>query len=482
MKRFMLIIIFVTANVSGVVSVGAYRTASAAPLAGPIQSDEFSGSASCRQCHERFYKLWAPSHHGLAMQPYTAEFAGANLTLQSTDIKIGRFQYRAEIEADKGWIREVGPEEKNTYPMLHVLGGKNVYYFLTPYEKGRLQTLPVAYDVNKKQWFDTAASGVRHFPGVDRDEPVHWTDPLYTFNTSCYSCHVSQLSTNYDLNTDTYHTTWAEPGINCETCHGPADQHVKVYRQAAATGNEPDDLKLISTKPFSAEQTNSMCNSCHAKMSPVSASFTPGDKYFDHFNLITLENPDFYPDGRDLGENYTMTSWRMSPCVKSGKLDCMHCHTSSGRYRFADPAKANHACMPCHKERIENAEAHTHHPADSEASKCIACHMPMTKFAHMNRSDHSMCPPAPAATMAFKSPNACNLCHVDEDATWADKHVRQWHNRDYQKKILDKAGLIDEARKQDWDRLDGMLEYLSCKDRDEGSCRIAHQAIEVVWF
>ncbi|MGB2862153.1 MAG: multiheme c-type cytochrome, partial [Sedimentisphaerales bacterium] len=415
-----MIVILVVATLAAAGNAVVSETGLEAP--GSTQSDDFSGSVSCRQCHERFYKLWAPSHHGLAMQPYTAEFASANLTLQAADIKIGRFQYLAEIEADKGWVREIGPEGKNTYPMVHVLGGKNVYYFLTPYEKGRLQTLPVAFDVNKKQWFDTAASGVRHFPGMDRDEPVHWTDPLYTFNTSCYNCHVSQLSTNYDLKTDTYHTTWAEPGINCETCHGPADQHVKVYQQAAATGDEPDDLKLISTKPFSVEQTNSMCNSCHAKMSPVSASFKPGDKYFDHFNLITLENPDFYPDGRDLGENYTMTSWRMSPCVKSGKLDCMHCHTSSGRYRFTDSAKANHACMPCHKERVENTEAHTHHPADSEASKCIACHMPMTKFAHMNRSDHSMRPPAPAATLAFKSPNACNLCHVDEDedAAWAD--------------------------------------------------------------
>ncbi|MHC4558000.1 MAG: tetratricopeptide repeat protein [Planctomycetota bacterium] len=457
----------VATTVGAAGSVRASGVALEPSFAGAVQSEEFSGSASCRQCHERFYKLWAPSHHGLAMQPYTAEFAMANLTPQAADIGIGRFRYRAEIEADKGWVREISPKGQRTYPIVHVLGGKNVYYFLTPHEKGRLQTLPVAYDVNKKQWFDTAASGVRHFPGLDRDEAVHWTDPLYTFNTSCHSCHVSQLSTNYDLKTDTYHTTWAEPGINCETCHGPSDQHVKVYQQAAATGNEPDDLKLISTKPFSVEQTNSMCNSCHAKMSPVSASFKPGDKYFDHFNLITLEHPDFYPDGRDLGENYTMTSWRMSPCVKSGKLDCMHCHTSSGRYRFKEASKANNACLPCHKGRVENAQIHTHHPADSEASRCIACHMPMTKFAHMNRSDHSMRPPAPSATLAFKSPNACNLCHTDEDAAWADEYVHQWHKRDYQKTILEPAGLIDEARKQDWVHLDEILQYISRKDRDE---------------
>ena len=33
----------------------------------------YTGSVSCRECHEKFYKLWAPSHHGLAMQPFTAE-------------------------------------------------------------------------------------------------------------------------------------------------------------------------------------------------------------------------------------------------------------------------------------------------------------------------------------------------------------------------------------------------------------------------
>ncbi|MHC4117745.1 MAG: tetratricopeptide repeat protein [Planctomycetota bacterium] len=445
-----------------ILTAAAYSNAAQAASQAPI-----AGSVSCRQCHEKFYKLWAPSLHGLAMQPYTPELARANLTPQSQDVVVGEFRYRAEIEPDKGWVRETGPQGQKTYPMVHALGGKNVYYFLTPHEKGRLQTLPVAYDVNQRRWFDTAGSGVRHFPGLDSDQAVHWTDPFYTFNTSCHSCHVSQLSTNYDPQTDSYRTTWAEPGINCETCHGPGDRHVKAYQEAARTGKEPDDLGLISTKSFSVEQTNSMCNTCHAKMSPVSASFTPGDRFYDHFNLITLEHLDFYPDGRDLGENYTMTSWSMSPCAKSGKLDCMHCHTSSGRYRFRDTARANNACMPCHAERVENAEPHTRHPADSEGSKCIACHMPMSAFARMNRSDHSMRPPAPAATAAFESPNACNMCHAEKDAAWADEYVRQWHSRDYQKEILDNGRLVDQARKGDWANLDKMLQYVGAEDRDE---------------
>jgi Tfp pilus assembly protein PilF len=424
----------------------------------------YAGSESCKQCHERFYGLWSTSRHGLAMQPYTSEFAKAQLTAQQKDVVIGRLKYRADVT--KGVVTERGPKGMKQYKIEHVLGGKNVYYFLTPFPKGRLQTLPVAYDVNKKIWYDTAGSGVRHFPGTSRDQPVSWRDPGYTFNTSCYSCHVSQLSTNYDLETDTYKTTWAEPGINCETCHGPSAEHNRVM-QETPKGQQPPDFKIISVKKFTPEQHNAACSTCHAKMSPVTATFTPGDRFFDHFDIATLEDPDFYPDGRDLGENYTYTSWLMSPCAKAGKLHCISCHTSSGRYRFRAEEKANASCMPCHKERVENATAHTHHKEGSPGNKCISCHMPMTSFARMNRSDHSMLPPTPAATIAYKSPNACNLCHKDKDAAWADKYVREWRPRDYQAPVLKRAALIEAARKGDWGRLPEMLEYITGKDRDE---------------
>jgi tetratricopeptide (TPR) repeat protein len=166
-----------------------------------------------------------------------------------------------------------------------------------------------------------------------------------------------------------------------------------------------------------------------------------------------------------MGENYTYTLWRMSPCTKSEQLSCFHCHTSSGRYK--QKKEPNKSCMPCHQERVENANDHTHHPADTPGNNCISCHMPMTEFARMRRSDHSMLPPTPAATIAFKSPNACNLCHTDKDAVWADKHVRQWRKREYQAPVLQRAGLIDAARKRDWSRLPEMVAYITSKDRDE---------------
>ncbi|MGA2060849.1 MAG: tetratricopeptide repeat protein [Thermoguttaceae bacterium] len=447
-----------------------------------IEQKALAGSKTCRDCHEEFYKLWSTSWHGLAMQPYTAEFAKANLTPQEGDVAIGKRKYRAEVGQREGWVKENGPGGVHNYPIAHVMGGKNVYYFLTPMDRGRLQVLPVAYDVHKKNWYDMAASGVRHFPDR-RDEALDWTDRMFSFNTTCFNCHVSELSTNYDLATDTYHTTWAESGISCESCHGPGAEHARAMEAGleitlpspvlgeapkgypGVRGHTSKDIKIIRTKEFSAEQMNDMCATCHAKLVPLSTSFLPGDMFFDHYDLVTLEHQDYYPDGRDLGENYTYTSWLMSPCVKSGKLDCNHCHTPSGRMRF-EGENSNQSCMPCHEHYVKNPADHGKHQPGSKGNECIACHMPMTRFAAMGRTDHSMRSPAPAASMAFKSPNACNLCHADKDAAWSEEWVRKWYPRDYQAEVLRRGELIDQARKRDWNRLPEMLDELKKKDND----------------
>lgn len=420
----------------------------------------YTGSQSCRRCHERFCKLWAPSHHGTAMQDYSEALA-KSLAPQAEPVTIKGRIYLAQTGPGQGWLLEKAGGKETRLPIKYALGGKNIYYFLTPLERGRLQTLPLAYDIKGKKWFDTAMSGLRHAG----DQPVDWRDPSYTFNTSCHGCHVSQYSLNYDLRSDTYRTTWREPGINCETCHGPGEEHIRVCTEAPQ-GTIPKDLKIIrGGRSFSHAQNNATCSSCHAKAVPLSQSFVPGNNFWDHYDLSTLEHPDYYPDGRDLGENYTYTSWLLSSCVKAGDLDCLHCHTSSGRFR--QKKDSNRACLPCHAEQVDNAPAHTKHAPGTMGNQCISCHMPMTSFARMRRSDHSMLPPMPSATLRFGSPNACNDCHKDKDPTWADKQVRQWRKRDYQALYLHRAELIEAARKRDWTRLPEMVRYIESKERNE---------------
>ncbi len=423
---------------------------------------QFAGSTSCRECHERFFRLWDTSFHGQSLRPYTEEFAAESLIFDSSEIQIGDTVFSA---SETGNFLEIRGNSKSSWPIRYVLGGKNIYYFITETDGGKLQILPLGYDVHKQEWFDRIHSDVPHHSGVSQDTAADWKDRIYTFNTSCHDCHVSGLTKFYDVASDTYRIHWRESGIDCETCHGPASEHNTVCKEAS-DGSPPEDLRIIrGGRSFTASQNNDSCGRCHAKLIPLGTPFTPGDNYFDHFDLVLLDHSDYYPDGRDRGENYTFTSWLRSRCVRQGKLDCLHCHTSSGRYRHKADPTAN--CSPCHNEKIQRLSAHSHHRSDSPgAPTCINCHMPVTQFARIPRSDHSMLPPSPALSLKFGSPNACNICHTNRDATWAAHNVTRWFGRARTDRNLVRATLIDDARKQNWRSLQMILAHLRDETQD----------------
>ncbi|QGY42882.1 ammonia-forming cytochrome c nitrite reductase subunit c552 [Maribellus comscasis] len=427
---------------------------------------EYSGSESCIECHDKFYKLWQPSYHGQAMMPVNSGFIAKHRLPDSQPIEVEGHMFTVEFRDSTMMLYEKdGDKLIKTYEVLWAMGGHNVYCFLTPFEKGKLQNIPLAYDANGKTWFNYPESGVRHFGDeYPEDEALPWKDAMYAFNTGCYSCHISQLSSNFDLSTETYHTTWREAGINCETCHGPGGEHIRIFKNLKE-GEEAKDIGLIVTSTFTPEQNTDACATCHSKMNPITPSYMPGDKYFDNYNLTTLEDLDFYPDGRSLGENYTLTGWKMNPCLEGSDLNCVTCHTSSGRDRNKD--NPDNSCLQCHTDKAENIQAHTGHKKE-DGLTCLSCHMPKRQFVgRFLRSDHSFRPPMPEATIQFGSPNACNQCHTDKSPEWANKIVKARPNGNYQEETLKWAQLIKEARDNDWTNVDKMYKYIADSETNE---------------
>ncbi len=425
---------------------------------------DYAGSKTCIQCHQKFYDLWSTSHHGKAMQPVNALFMQGEKLPPSEKFQIEGKWYNVITADSTMTMIETDNEKVVEFPVIWVLGGKNVYYFLTPLEKGKLQTIPLAYDLNIKSWYNNPQSALRHFPEGPSDQALPWRDRSYNFNTSCYSCHVSQLETNFDLDSDSYKTLWKEPGINCETCHGSASEHIRIFKKAKE-GDQVKELGLISTKKFTKDQHNSSCAPCHAKMRPLTAGYIPGDRFFDNYDLTILNNLDFYPDGRDLGENYTYTGWLMNKCNAKSELHCVNCHTSSGRDKFKN--NPNDACKSCHSGNVENVEKHSQHKAGTSGAICINCHMPKTEFGKMIRSDHSFRPPMPEATIKFGSPNSCNICHKDKTPQWANSIVKKRTNSNYQDETIRWGTLLSNARMGKWDRLDAMTEIIEKQEHNE---------------
>ena len=424
-----------------------------------------SSSAACMECHATYCQSWESNRHGRALLPYTADMSAALLAPQTADIVIGSLRYRFKSNEHDGWIEETSDNSQSNYQILYVLGGKNILVFLTPIERGRLQILPLAYHVKKKKWFDNSAGVLPH--GMPQQAvQTNWKSKTNIFNTSCFACHINSTSAYYNSKTDSYEQLDNEQGIACGSCHGPVDDHVRACR-AAPAGQAPDDLKIIRFNNLTPEQVNSICASCHAFSIPLTESYTAGKPFFDFFDLKGLESPSFFPDGRSFGNNHIDTQWRMSACSQSGQLHCLHCHTGGGGYRFIDPGQANDACLPCHKDRVEHVVEHTHHKAKTPGSMCISCHMPMIDLRGMEQTDHSMRPPMPAATLAYKSPNACTLCHDKKDVAWSNTQVGAWHKNDYQAPYLKSAQLINAARNGDWATLPDMLTYIENPKRDE---------------
>ena len=235
---------------------------------------------------------------------------------------------------------ERGPGGDKAWPIAHVLGGKNVFYFLTPLPGGRLQVMPLAYDTRQKEWFDSAGSMVRHFRSAE-DAPVDWTDRALTFNTSCYACHVSQLDRGYSFETDTYRTTWGEPGINCEACHSRAGGTWRPprrrRRRRPSPWRSPSRGPSATTRwtPCAPRAMRRGCRwtraSCRERDSSTTRPGGPG-------------GPRLLPRRQGSGRELHLRPWLLSPCSSSGKLDCMHCHTSSGRNSTPAPRPTRPAC------------------------------------------------------------------------------------------------------------------------------------------
>lgn len=417
----------------------------------------YSGSASCKECHQKFYDLWEPSNHGKAMQPWNPDLA-EKIPPQPEPIEAeGRF-YMATITPERGWITD---DQGKEYDIMYTLGGKNYYNLLTLMPDGRLQVLPIFYNVRDNKWENTTLSMLRHFDDGRTDTPISWRDPLLTFNAACFSCHVSMAKSNYDPETDTYNTTWEEPGISCEMCHGPASEHIRVCKEAPE-GTVPENLEIIGWWEMTRDQRDGVCAACHTKGGPITPRFEMGDRYWDTFDLTTFEHADYYSDGRDLGENYTMGSWWLSPCVNNSDLACTHCHTSSGRFKQKDNPDAS--CLPCHQQRVENKIAHSHH----QDLTCVDCHMPMNPFGGMNQSDHSMRPPMPQLSKAVGSRNACIMCHADKDDDWALKNINEWHP-DFEKHRafeMDRALLVEAMKQGDWEKIPAVLAFIADPEKD----------------
>ena len=406
----------------------------ATPHAEPAEAPGFVGSQACGTCHSAELNAWSDSHHGWALrEPEPANVLGdfADATLQSNGVTSRFFR-----DGDRYLVETDGADGKlATFEIRYVVGVTPLQQYLVELDGGRLQALDLAWDTEKKRWFNLYPDGE-----VAAGNGLHWTGPYKNWQARCAVCHQTDFDKGYDPATHAYQSTWSELTVGCEACHGPGEEHVAWAEKRpdfdATARDDTDALGLLrSFAEGRQEVEQNMCGPCHARREALEAHSTlPTAAFGDHHRLSVLRDGLYFPDGQQHEEVYILGSFLQSKMHEKG-VTCSNCHDPHSAELVAD---GNAVCTQCHNEAgrtdfptlkpaLYNSPSHHHHQPGTDGAQCVNCHMPKRDYMLIDgRRDHFFRVPDPVLSAATGSPDACLSCHADQTATWAAEAIAAW--------------------------------------------------------
>lgn len=401
----------------------------------------FVGSSSCQSCHETEYEGWRASHHAQAMQP-------ANLQTVRGDFSNARVLHFGETSefvtrAGMPFVRTLNTRgDLQDFPVRYTFGIYPLQQYLVEAPGGRLQALPFAWDSRSpgdggQRWFHL-------YPDeqILAGDPLHWAGPQQNWNFMCAECHSTQLEKNYDTDSDTFATTWAELNVGCEACHGPGSRHL---REAAAgqfstrrglvallddTGravwqfNPATGIAERSESRLRPPSQPEACGRCHSRRSMISSDYVYGKPLLDTHLPALLDEGLYFPDGQVQDEVFVYGSFLQSRMYQAG-VSCSDCHEPHTAALHSAGAPSD-VCAACHlPARFASREHHQHDP---QVVACVDCHMPARNFMQVDlRRDHSFRIPRPELSDAVGAPDACTACHADEAPSFAAAAIVAWY-------------------------------------------------------
>jgi len=171
----------------------------------------------------------------------------------------------------------------------------------------------------------------------------------------CFGCH----SVN-GVQAGKLHLEALIPGVGCESCHGPAANHVAGVRAGDAAAAKLPHLAALST-----EELSELCGHCHRTWSQIALSGPRG-----------VNNVRFQP--------YRLAN---SKCYDAAdaRIRCTACHDPHGALE-TNLAGYDSKCVACH-----SAALHTK-VCPVAKSNCAGCHMPKVELpgAHASFTDHQI--------------------------------------------------------------------------------------------
>lgn len=407
----------------------------------------YVGSEACVSCHAGQVDDWKGSHHEKAMQHANEKTVLGDFSDTSYDYKGMRSRF---FRRDgRFFVNTDGPDgHLQDFEIKYTFGVYPLQQYLVEFPGGRMQALALSWDARPKaeggqRWF-------HQYPNekIDFKDELHWTRLSQNWNHQCAECHSTNLKKNFDLAKNEFKSTWSEINVACESCHGPASRHLEWAKDPNGAAPMADKGLVIGlderrgvswrfvgdgkvaerSQPRSSSKEIDTCARCHARRSSLTENYQHGRALLDTHLPSVLTPPLFHPDGQIKEEDFEYASFLQSKMHSKGVTctDCHEPHTQKLR------APGNGVCFTCHRADQYGAEKHHHHKPDSKGSECVACHMPTQNFMVVHaRHDHSIRVPRPDLSIKLNTPNACNQCHAEKSAAWANAAMQKWYGKDW---------------------------------------------------
>ncbi|MBW1890697.1 MAG: tetratricopeptide repeat protein [Deltaproteobacteria bacterium] len=397
---------------------------------------EFVGRDRCLNCHREEHNRWQGSDHDRAM-------AVADETSVLGDFNNATFTHRGVVSRffRKGahyFVNTQGPGgEMGDFEIKYTFGFRPLQQYLVPFPGGRLQCLPMAWDVEKRQWYHLYP-GEKLLPG----DWLYWTNSAQNWNGMCAECHSTNLKKGYDPEKDAYQTTWSEINVSCEACHGPGSRHVAwadAPPMARSQTVQNYDL-VVNTATMDAGEQVILCARCHSRRSQLGDFNHQYNDFLESMVPQLLTESLYFTDGQILDEVYVYGSFTQSKMYSKG-VRCSDCHD----VHACKPLKeGNQLCLQCHRSDIYDTRDHHFHKQKGEpgepiktgdkiievgtGAECSNCHMPGRYYMGVDyRFDHSLRIPRLDLSMAFEAPNACTQCHSNKTDQWSEEYIAKWY-------------------------------------------------------
>jgi hypothetical protein len=262
------------------------------PLAGQNAASGYIGSAVCGQCHASQFGSQSKTGHAHALRRAQPTDPGPGAHAQ--------WAFGAGAKATT-WVSQTAEEAITEHGLTYYAATKS----LAP-TPGHATSADRVYGA-----FDPVATALR-----------------------CFRCHSTgpvTLAANFRVQP-------SEPGVRCESCHGPGRAHAESGGAA----------QIQNPKRLTATQINALCGACHRQASEL-------DDDTDWSNAWNVRHEPAY--------------LHRAACFRNsnGALSCLTCHDPHQPLKTT-AASYDSRCISCH--------ANAAHTTPVATRSCVGCHMP----------------------------------------------------------------------------------------------------------